>query len=94
MGNCASAKVALADAPSKGGKDAKAEKVPSTGDPSKPSGKDKGSKKSAASSSKGEFQAIKDSYETLEEVSDALRTAGLESSNLVSCCVCVCGAIR
>ena len=29
------------------------------------------------------FTAIKDSYETLEEVADALHNAGLESSNLV-----------
>ena len=29
------------------------------------------------------FKAIEDKYETLEEVSDSLKVAGLESSNLV-----------
>ena len=38
----------------------------------------KGGKAAAAT-----FQRIEDKYETLDEVSDALRTAGLESSNLI-----------
>ncbi|EGC30201.1 hypothetical protein DICPUDRAFT_50879 [Dictyostelium purpureum] len=38
---------------------------------------------SSSSSSAPRFQAIKDNYQTLGEVQDALRKAGLESSNLI-----------
>jgi hypothetical protein len=45
-----------------------------------------GKSKDGKSKSTGgyKFTAIKDSYETLEEVAEALHDAGLESSNLVS----------
>jgi len=37
----------------------------------------------SSGSKKGAFVAIKDQFKTLEQVQDALRTAGLESSNLI-----------
>jgi len=40
-------------------------------------------KKSSSSSSKSSFVAIADQYKSLGEVQDALRAAGLESSNLI-----------
>jgi len=77
---CASSKVE--DAKMKADEAAK-KKGETAGDPTKPS---KSSKLLAqGKDGKIKFQAIKDTFETLDEVSDALRIAGLESSNLVRC---------
>jgi E3 ubiquitin-protein ligase RGLG len=43
----------------------------------------KAAAKKGTEKAKGTFQRIEDKYETLDEVSEALRTAGLESSNLI-----------
>jgi hypothetical protein len=79
---CASSKVE--DAKMKADEAAK-KKGETAGDPTKPSKSSKLLAQAKGKDGKIKFQAIKDTFETLDEVSDALRIAGLESSNLVRC---------